>query len=300
MSASEPNTFAGSGGLDRAAERRNDEAWLAGAREDGLAVISGGGGVALRDGAPELVALRSLTALETVLLGVRPGDGRPIFAVEEPPGGDRALTGLRDVAATLSRDDAGVLAYASAMLAWHRGCRFCGRCGKPTAAREAGHGRICENGHSHHPRTDPVVIALVTDDTQDRVLLGRQPAWPPGRYSALAGFVETGETLEAAVAREVDEEAGVRVDVVNYVSSQPWPFPGSLMLGFRAEYAAGEPFTRDAELEDVRWFSRAQVLEAVTEDAWWSEAERGDGARVLRLPPRVAIARRLIEGWLQQ
>ena len=125
---------------------------------------------------------------------------------------------------------------------------------------------------------------LVTDG--DRVLLGRQASWPAGRYSALAGFVEPGESLEEAVAREVREEAGVLVGPPRYVSSQPWPFPSSLMLGFTAPWREGEPAVLDGELEDVRWFSRAEV----------AAAERGEGP--LGLPPRLAIARRLLEGWL--
>jgi NAD+ diphosphatase len=154
--------------------------------------------------------------------------------------------------------------------------------------RAGGIMRICPScGVQHHPRTDPVVIMLVTHG--DRVLLGRQPTWPPGRYSALAGFVEPRESLEAAVAREVREEAGIEVDRPVYVASQPWPFPTSLMLGFIAPWRAGEPCRIDGELEDVRWFERANVAAAV------------DGEDVPPgLPPRFAIARRLLEHWLQR
>jgi NAD+ diphosphatase len=120
----------------------------------------------------------------------------------------------------------------------------------------------------------------------DEALLGRQPTWPPGRYSALAGFVEPGESLEEAVAREVLEDAGVEVRDVRYLASQPWPFPTSLMLGFHAEHAGGEPVARDGELDDARWFTRAELEEAV--------AGRGD----IRVPPRLAIARQLIDAWL--
>jgi NAD+ diphosphatase len=151
---------------------------------------------------------------------------------------------------------------------------------------EAGHVRLCPAcGAQHHPRTDPVVIMLVVDG--DRVLLGRQPSWPPGRYSALAGFVEAGESLEEAVAREVLEESGVSVREPHYVASQPWPFPASLMLGFVAAYGGGEAAVRDAELEDVRWFTRDELAAAAR-----------DCAGTLQLPPPLAIARRLIDGWL--
>ena len=127
---------------------------------------------------------------------------------------------------------------------------------------------------------------LVTDS--DRVLLGRQPTWPPGRYSALAGFVEPGESLEEAVAREVREEAGVEVGPPEYVASQPWPFPSSLMLGFTAPWISGEPRRIDEELEDVRWFSRDDVAAAL------------EDGRVLGVPPRFAIARRLLETWVRR
>jgi NAD+ diphosphatase len=146
--------------------------------------------------------------------------------------------------------------------------------------------RICTNPGCqarHFPRTDPVVIMLVTDG--DRCLLGRQPVWPPRRYSCLAGFVEPGESLEDAVVREVCEEAGLRVDRVTYRSSQPWPFPSSLMLGFTADYAGGELSFDDDELEDVRWFER-------------EELRAGAASGHVLLPPPVAIAHRLIGEWL--
>jgi NAD+ diphosphatase len=136
---------------------------------------------------------------------------------------------------------------------------------------------------------------LVADG--DRVLLGRQAAWPAGRYSALAGFVEPGEALETAVAREVVEESGVEVDDVRYEASQPWPFPASLMLGFQARYAGGEPAPCDAELEAVRWFTRDEVAAAAREDVAWQD-QAGAGGPGLLLPPRTAIARVLIERWL--
>jgi NAD+ diphosphatase len=196
------------------------------------------------------------------------------------------VAGIRDAAARLGADDAGLVAYATAMLNWHRRHGFCANCGAATAIGEAGHVRTCPGcGAAHHPRTDPVVIMLVRDGA-GRVLLGRQPTWPTGRYSALAGFVEPGESLEAAVAREVLEESGVAVDGVRYASSQPWPFPVSLMLGFYARHAGGEPIAADGELEDVRWFTRGEVVAAIAGEGW------------LVLPPPVAIARRLIDGWL--
>jgi NAD+ diphosphatase len=217
----------------------------------------------------------------------------------EPPagsGGERVA--LRAAAATLSRRDGGLAAYACALLNWHRRHRFCANCAHDTALVEGGLTRSCPRcGAEHHPRTDPVVIMLVTDGA-DRLLLGRQAAWPTGRYSALAGFVEPGESLEEAVAREIREEADVSVGRPRYIASQPWPFPASLMLGFSAPYAGGEPTVRDAELQDVRWFSRAEIERADAADDNDNWGTPGDPGGPLQLPPRLAIARRLVEDWL--
>ncbi|HXS43944.1 MAG TPA: NAD(+) diphosphatase [Solirubrobacteraceae bacterium] len=283
-----PNTFAGSA-LDRAGARRTDAAWLRAARADpaARAVVATDGGVLADGDGPARVTLDALPAgTELVLLGVEPGSGGALFAAD--PGAEAAaelfpgasLRGLRELAPGLSQREGGLLAHAVALLNWHRLHRFCANCGAPTEPGDAGHVRRCPRcGAEHHPRTDPVVIMLVTDG--DRALLGRQATWPAGRYSALAGFVEPGESLEEAVAREVREESGIEVADVRYRSSQPWPFPVSLMLGFTAAWISGEPAVRDGELEDVRWFERAELA----------------GGGVL-LPPREAIARRLIEGWL--
>jgi NAD+ diphosphatase len=261
--------------LDRAADRRTDEAWMAAARNDprARAVVVGPSGVALAGESPDLVPLNGR---DGSFLGLAVG-GAPLFVVQASDGAQ--LTGLREAAAMLSQADAGLVAYASALVHWHDTHRYCGVCGELTESREAGHTRRCANGHVHHPRTDPVVIMLVSDG--DRLLLGRRPPWPPGRYSCLAGFVEPGESLEAAVAREVLEEACVTVGDVAYRLSQPWPFPLSLMLGFEATYASGEARVADGELEDVAWFRRDEIA-----------------AGTPLLPPQFTIARRLIDGWL--
>ena len=243
-------------------------------------MVAGTGGVHVAGGRLALVPLAELGG-EPLLLGL--GEDGPVFAAEAANG---SLMGLREAAATLPRADGGLAAYAAALLNWHRRHRFCANCGHPTEVREAGHVRSCPNcGAEHHPRTDPVVIMLVLRG--EEVLLGRQPSWPPGRYSALAGFVEPGESLEEAVAREVREEARVEIGTPRYVSSQPWPFPSSLMLGFVAPWSSGEPVIGDEELEDVRWFTRKAVQEAV------------EGRGELQLPPPLAIARRLVDGWLE-
>jgi NAD+ diphosphatase len=283
---SEPNTFTGAA-LDRAGERRRDDRWLAEQVADpaARAVVVGAHGVHVSGGeAPRLalVPLERTGEGERLLLGLDATG--PVFAADGD-GTALPLLGLREAAAALPQADGGLAAYAAALLGWHRRHRFCANCGAPTEVREAGHVRHCPAcGTDHHPRTDPVVIMLVLRG--DEVLLGRQASWPAGRYSALAGFVEPGESLEEAVAREVLEESGVTVGPPRYVSSQPWPFPASLMVGFTTPWASGEPVLGDEELEDVRWFARAEVEEAV--------AGRGP----LELPPRLAIARRLLDGWL--
>jgi NAD+ diphosphatase len=276
-----PNTFAG-GALDRAGPQRRDDAWVAARLADPATrvVAASESGVVVARERPRLFAVDELPdGLELVLLGID-GDGRAVFAADPGDGFPGERRGLRDLAPVLSQAEGGMVAHAVAMLNWHRRHRFCSNCGAPTDSREAGHTRRCPRcATEHHPRTDPVVIMLVTDG--DRTLLGRQAQWPAGRYSALAGFVEPGESLEEAVAREVREEAGVQVADVRYRSSQPWPFPSSLMLGFSARWAGGEPMVRDGELEDVGWFTRAAIV----------------GGDVL-LPPPTAIARRLIDEWL--
>jgi NAD+ diphosphatase len=282
-----PNTFTGAA-LDRAGDRRRDEAWVAEQRANPAArtVVAGRDGVHVTGGEERRLALVPLEQAgggEPLLLGL--DDAGPIFAAEGD-GSRLSLLGLREAAAALPQAEGGLAAYAAALLGWHRRHRFCANCGAPTEIREAGHVRRCPDCDAeHHPRTDPVVIMLVLRG--DEVLLGRQASWPRDRYSALAGFVEPGESLEEAVAREVLEESGVRIGPPRYVSSQPWPFPASLMLGFVAPWDSGEPRIGDEELEDVRWFSRKAVEDAVR--------ERGP----LRLPPPLAIARQLIDGWLE-
>jgi NAD+ diphosphatase len=181
----------------------------------------------------------------------------------------------------LPAEEAGLLAYARAMVHWREQHRYCGRCGTRTIAAQGGHVMQCPNpacALQLFPRLDPAVIVLVTDG--DRALLGRQPAWPPGRYSTIAGFVEPGESLEDAVAREVGEETGVRVGEIEYHSSQPWPFPSSLMLGFTARARRTDIDLSDDELEDARWFTRAQLA-----------------AGEIALPTTHSISFRLIEDW---
>lgn len=312
--------------IDRIADpRRRDAAWLDAQRVDptARAIVLGDAGVRTegdRIARLPLAELGSLTGAaaiargEGILLGID-ADG-PLYAIDEEPltdgqrarligaGGMRGEAppeahgriGLRVAAQTLSQADGGLVAYAAGLLNWHRTHRFCGTCGASTISSDGGMVRNCPScGTHHHPRTDPVVIMLVTDGAE-RVLLGRQRVWPARRYSTLAGFVSHGESLEEAVAREVMEEVGVEVGTPIYAASQPWPFPHSLMLGFHVPWLGGEIGGTDDELEHAAWFSRDEVVEAVQEDGWDVAV---DGAGLL-IPPRSAIARNLIEQWVRE
>jgi NAD+ diphosphatase len=217
-------------------------------------------------------------------------DGVPYATVR----GERSLTvngravdawsGLRDVGADLGDLDAGLLVQAIGILEWHERNRFSPLSGAATIIERAGWSqRDPSTGAEIFPRTDPAVIMLVHDGA-DRVVLGRQAVWPPGRFSILAGFVEPGESAEAAVAREVAEEVGLRVTDIRYVGSQPWPFPQSLMLGFVARAEGGDTLVPDpTEIEEARWFTRDELI-------------RGAGPAVL--PPPVSIARHILDRWV--
>jgi NAD+ diphosphatase len=225
---------------------------------------------------------------ETLLLGLI--DGIPRFARIDPAA--IAATRTPDLMAlldSLSAGEAGTYAAARSVLDWHARHRFCANCGAQSVPHHAGWGRLCPGcGTEHYPRTDPVVIMLA--EYGDRVLVGRQPGFAPGRYSALAGFVEVGESIEEAVARELREEAGVIATGVRYVASQPWPFPSQLMIACIAT-VADETVTLDlAELEDAKWVDRNEVAAALAGDA-----EAAFGA-----PPRYAIANSLFRAWLAE
>jgi NAD+ diphosphatase len=287
------------GTIDRAAYRRSDEALLAAYwshPETRVLVVSSGQALVLDDpktGESRLVLSTSYDAPdgERYFLGLD-DDGVAYFALatEKLPGrldSDAHTAGLRQIGAVLSDRDAGLFTHAVALENWHRAHQFCARCGNRTEIASGGHTRRCGNcGAEHYPRTDPAVIMLVTD-TEERVLLGHQELWPERRFSILAGFVEPGESLEQAVAREVDEEVRVTVAVgdVRYRGSQPWPFPSSLMLGFTARTEHPETMRVDGtEIHEARWFSREELREAVA---------KGE----VLLPSGVSIARRLIEEW---
>ncbi|MEY4931897.1 MAG: hypothetical protein RLZZ403_217 [Pseudomonadota bacterium] len=294
----QPNIFAGPY-LDRTAHPREDTAWLDVLRDQGNAwlvpvwqlrnLIAPGGETPTarllewREAAPHIGRSEDL-----ILLGEF--RSRLCFAFEftgDPPPalpGNAEFQDLRSLGSQLPGDEAGLLAYARAMVHWRARHRFCGSCGAPTASSRSGHLLKCtECGTAQFPRIDPAIIVLVSrgEGQDERALLGRQAIWPPGRYSTIAGFVEPGESLEDAVLREVLEETGIEATSPAYHSSQPWPFPSSLMLGFTARALSTAITCRDGELEDARWFSREDLA----------------SGRIL-LPPPQSISYRLIQDWL--
>ncbi len=302
--ASRPNPYSGSP-LDRAARLRDDPAWLAAALDSADTLWAPVWrarnlmrGVA--EGHPEAVFLSGEVASALRMAGgpwafLGLFDRGPLFCVDLSAADDPApllpaelgaFTDLRAVPGLLPDAEASILAHARALMHWRGRHGFCGVCGTACEPRSAGHAMHCTNptcGTQHFPRTDPAVIMLVTDG--DRALLGHSARFPiKTMYSTLAGFVEPGETLEEAVAREVYEESGVRVRNVQYHSSQPWPFPASIMLGFYAEALTTEIVVDQTELEDVRWFTRDQV--------------RNHEREGFAVPRNDSIARRLIEDWV--
>lgn len=285
------------GTVDRSAERRTDPAWLEARWTDPgtrvLIVDDGQALVRLGEADAELVLVPASEAPDgpRYLLGVD-GGGRAYFSVTAPlPAADGAApgrvkpAGLRQVGALLGDRDAGLLTHAVALANWHATHTHCPRCGALTTLVTGGHSTICPVDSSEHfPRTDPAVITLVTDE-DDRALLARNRSWPERRVSILAGFVEPGESVEQAVAREVAEETGVSVGEIRYLGSQPWPMPASLMLGFWAR-AGGRPPIRvdEEEIAEAHWFSRDELRASMA-------------AGEIRLPPPVSIAHRIIESW---
>ena len=284
--------------FDRADRLRSDNAALDALWADARVILLDDSGQALADGTRQLHAPsgRELSrgaggsGLAT-FLGLAP-DGQAWFSLEAGLVAFEATdrVDLRTAAALWPMQDAAVFAQARALQHWHRQHRHCGACGAETAVERGGWLRRCSGcGQEHYPRTDPAVIVAVSDG--ERLLLGRQANWPPRRWSVIAGFVEPGESLEQAVAREVEEETGLHVTDCSYRASQPWPFPGQLMLGFMANATPAPPRTGD-ELEQARWFSFAEI------DAARQQALDGidDGEGPL-LSPSISISRWLIEQW---
>jgi NAD+ diphosphatase len=300
------NTFAGNP-LNRVSDRRTDEAWLAEKLDDpsSLAIALWNGKPLVENGAaPKSVQIAYLRAsLAGELAG---GQERlafmglwketAVFAVDLEGGADPAegpLNGLgrfedlRAVAPRLPATDAAILSTAKSLFEWRRRHKFCSACGQPSEVREGGWKRACPSCKGEHfPRTDPVVIMLPVFG--ERCLLGRQAIWPKGMFSALAGFLEPGESIEEACAREVMEESGLTALSVRYHSTQPWPYPSSLMIGLIAEVSDDEATPDQTELEEVRWFSRDEAAALL----------KGDLPGVFA-PPPLAIAHTILKAWVE-
>ncbi|MFI5697119.1 NAD(+) diphosphatase [Kribbella sp. NPDC051586] len=282
--------------LDRAADRRRDDDWLekAWAAPDTQVVAVAGDKVQVNDDRSGLLFLQPSAAPEgmRIFLGIdresgagMTAEGRAVFGVLVEGEADESYGGLRELGAVLDDREAAIAVHAIGLSNWHAVHTHCANCGEHTEVVEAGHVRRCPAcGLSHFPRSDPAIIVLVTDD-QDRALLGRNEAWPAGRYSTLAGFVEPGESLEAAVRREVLEETGVIVgEEIEYAGSQPWPLPASLMLGFYAKASSFDIDVDQDEIAEAKWFTREDLRVLVE-------------AGTMALPGAISISRRLIEGW---
>ncbi len=302
-----PNTFANSP-LNRASEKRSDKAWLEACLADPtthiLPLWQLKPFVTMAEAADESCDIGWLAPGElsgalsdqALCLFLGEMDGRAHFALdiraEEDPGAEAPFNAagtfaeLRDVAAKLQPGEAAIIAQARSMIDWHGRHKFCANCGAKTAPVEAGYKRECSAcGAEHFPRTDPVVITLVVKG--DRCLLGRSARFPGNMYSCLAGFIEPGESVEEAVVREIEEEVGVTVSNIRYHSTQPWPYPSSLMIGCIAD-ALDDNFRVDGvEIESALWLSREEVLKLVNGE------ERDD----VRLPPPMAIAHQLVRAW---
>ncbi|HEX7060806.1 MAG TPA: NAD(+) diphosphatase [Woeseiaceae bacterium] len=289
------NVFAGAF-VDRSGHRREDTAWLKSAlAAENTVFVPVWGDKCLASGEPLHAVLLPRRDVEpwlrepdAIFLGMyrdRPAFAVSIDAKDEPPFGDIGqFHDLRYLGNALPVDEANLVAQARALVVWHQSQRFCGRCGALSRAESGGNTRVCigpECGIRIFPRVDPAIIVLVTD--RDRCLLGRQGNWPEGRYSTIAGFVEPGESLEDAVQREVLEETNISVHNIRYHSSQPWPFPSSLMLGFIADALTDEIALNDGELTDAKWFTVKELKSGYP-----------------LLPYRLSIARRLVDDWVEE
>jgi NAD+ diphosphatase len=281
---------------DRAAQHRSDDAWLAAAWPRGRVVpVSPRSAVPVDDDGRVLHRPSGdYPAGPRRFLGVV--EDVPFFAVTAEPDGPNWQT-LREFGARADDLDAALVVCAVALEQWHQRHTHCPRCGAETVETQAGWTRACvADGSQHFPRTDPAVIMLIHDGA-DRALLGRGHQWGEGRFSTLAGFVEPGESIEAAVAREVVEEVGVAVRDIRYLASQPWPFPASLMLGFIARLDGEPAITLDpVEMAEAGWFSRDDIRRARD---WTDGGEPAiEGTRLRAIPPQLSISRYLIDAWL--
>ena len=300
------NTFAGNP-LDRASDRRPDADWIAGhlSAAESLAVVmwngkplvedAKGGGVQIAYVSARMAKDMAGTPERLLFLGL--WQGVAVFAVDldgvaDPADGPLEGLGrfedLRMIALALPGTEAGILATAKSMFEWRRRHRHCAACGQPSEVAEAGWKRICPSCKAEHfPRTDPVVIMLAVKG--EKCLVGRQAAWPKGMYSALAGFLEPGESIEEACARELWEEARLKTRSVRYHSTQPWPYPSSLMIGLIAEVENDDAVADQVELDEVIWMTREETRAMI----------RGELPNI-KSPGSMAIAAQLIRAWAEE
>lgn len=278
--------------LDRVSERRSDEAWVQSlyAHADWVPVWRYRS--ALHEGAAKFFRLDDFgsTPDRAILLGLRP-DGRAVFCFDASNDSELSerhhFADLRGSLPILSTDDGALLGYARAMVYWHRQHRHCGRCGSKTETRSAGHVLYCTSCETeHYPRSDPSMLCLATN-TADAALLGRKPEWPSTVFSVLAGFSEPGETLEDCVAREIWEESRIRIRATEYITSQPWPFPASVLFGYLAQAEDGTPQTEQDELAEAHWFSRDDIRNGLTNGT-------------LQIPPPFTLSHFLIATWFDR
>ncbi len=294
--------------LNRASEKRTDSNWIESKRRDPSSLVlpmwrlqplllgPEKSGPRLELGLVRPGIADSLAGAEATSIFLGLDGDRAVFALDVSEAGDAAKTGplaelghfrdARSAASMVSIKDAAIIAQAKALIDWHQRHGFCPRCGEPTKLMDAGYRRLCGKCCAEHfPRVDPVVIMLATHG--EACLVGRGKQFPPGMFSALAGFIEPGETIEEAVRRELMEEASVKVGVVTYYATQPWPFPSSLMIGCFAKAESRDVKADENELAEVRWIERSVARELI-------EGKQVDG---LRVPPPIAIAHHLIRTW---
>jgi NAD+ diphosphatase len=274
--------------VDRAAHIRNDETALEATWESARVIHFNGLGFLTHENSLRFLGASDIGDIEgegaRVFLGQEEGLNYFLWCSPTHIGAQEEYKTLREISSLLTNLEIGLAVHAQALALWHHENAFCPKCGAISSPALGGSIRRCAQGHEHYPRTDPAIIVLIRDK-DDRILLGRQAVWPEHRFSAFAGFVEAGESFEQCVLREVYEEAGVKVSDINYLGSQPWPFPQSLMIAFQAIIEDPQNARPDGqEIVEIRWYNRDELYAAIIEGT-------------LLLPPSISVARAMIQSW---